>query len=610
MMMLLLALLVSCSLSGVSLHASAPNRLPPYYRKWIDEDVTYIITQNERHEFLKLQTDDERDAYIQQFWESRNPTPHSLTNSFKEEHYRRLAYVRATFGDERYDDGWRTDMGLVYITLGAPQQKANYHQGMSTRPVEIWFYLSPTPALPAYFNLVFYKRSEVDPYTLYSPRDDGPTKIVTNDLHDDAQALKVIDKSMGAEATHAMVSLIPGEPINIDHPSPTMASDLLLEAVRNLPEQKLEKERIARLRAANREVVTSSIFTGNHATELETVVLRDSRGLDTVHYLLRNERPDPTLIGTLKDKRAGYEMTLTTRVSTEAGKAVYERRDQLAAGGISAQAVESGRGKVFGAEGRLPLVPGNYVVEATLTNNLTHDSSRASSKVIVPVGQPNSLAISQLMLYRGNPVQNGREQIPFTLAGVRFSPRGTQSVEVHAGESLPLVYQLWLSPKDLQAGEKSKAVHVHYTLGIVGSMAGDSNRIEEDEDVPVANADTAGNLVSGRTLDTSKLQQGNYRLVIKATGPGSSRPAFSTMTIRIVPPEANVEMWTAYGDDRLHPVWQDDFLRGLAAEALNDNAEAAACFRRALAINPNDSEIQTHLSAMDRKLVPHTPGAL
>ena len=305
-------LLICCSwLASVpSLHAVSPKQLPPYFRQWIEEDVPYIITQEERREFLRLQTDSEREHYIELFWESRNPSPHSPINTFKEEHYRRLAYARANFGDDRYNDGWRTDMGRVYITLGAPQQKSNYHQGISTRPVEIWFYYSNTPALPPTFNLVFYKPSEVEDYKLYSPRSDGPTKIVTNDSHDDAQALHAIDQSMGAEATHAMVSLIPSEPINIDHPDPSMESDLLLAAIRSLPDQKLERQRIERQREASREVVTSRIFTGFNATELQTVVLRDGRGLSSVHYLVRKEQPDAGLIGVLPDKRMGYAMTV------------------------------------------------------------------------------------------------------------------------------------------------------------------------------------------------------------------------------------------------------------------------------------------------------------
>lgn len=607
-------LLLCICLPGLvpSLHAVNPKQLPPYFRQWIEEDVPYIITQDERREFLKLQTDPEREHFIEQFWESRNPTPHSSINTFKEEHYRRLAYVRTTFGDERYNDGWRTDMGRVYITLGAPQQKGIYHQGMSTRPVEIWFYQSPSPALPIYFNLVFYKRSEADPYTLYSPRADGPTRIVTNDEHDDAKALRTIDKSMGAEATHAMVSLLPNEPISIDHPNPTMDSDLLLDEVRNLPEQKLERMRIARQRTSADEVVTSNIFTGFNATELQSVVLRDSRGLSTVHYIVRKQQPDAGLIGVLPEKKNGYKMTLVTRVMTDAGKAVYERREQLN-GETSEAGAKAGREKLFAAEGRLPLVPGAYTIEATLTNDIAHDSTRASQKIIVPAKQPNNVGISGLMAYRDRPLQTPREQLPFTMAGLRFPPRGEQTVELHPGENLPLVYQLWLPQQDLPKtllakNAKPQTIHVHYTLGTVSASSGDPNRIDEDQEVSTSDADSGGNLVTGRTLDTTSLQQGIYRLVVRVTDPSSPQSAYAAMTIKIISPQSPVEMWTAFGDEKTHPGWQDDLLRGIAAEALNDVQEASACYRRVLAAKPDAVDAQNHLDALNRKIAQHTPG--
>ena len=608
---LILLLLAVCAVAGVQLPAQSSKHLPPVFRQWIDEDVPYIITHDERREFLRLQTDDERDAFIKQFWESRNPEPQSPVNTFKEEHYRRLAYVRDHFGDARYNDGWRTDMGRVYITLGPPQQTAKHHQGIATRPVEIWFYQSPTPALPPYFNLVFYKPSETEPYQLYSPRQDGPTKIVTNDVHEDASALTVIKKSMGSEAAQSIVSLLPGEPVDFKNPTYSSLSDTLLDEIRSLPELKLEKDRIARQRAANRENVTVNFFTGVHAAELQTVVLRDDKGLSTVDYILRNQRPDGSLIGTLPDKKTGYSMTLTTRVMTDSGKAIYERKEQLA-GVVSPVGAAAGREKAFAAEGRLPLVPGNYSLESVLTNNITRNSTRTLGKVSVPAPQPDNVAVSGLMVYRDSPIQGGGAQLPFTLAGLRFSPRGEQTVEIHAGEKLPLAYQIWLPTRDYASatpavGGTPKTVHIHYILGRVTEAVGTKNRVDEDEDVEVKNFDAAGNLANGHMLDTTSLPGGTYRLVVTVTEPGSSHAAYASMAVKIVPSEIPVAMWSAYSSQQQHPLWQDDLLRGLAAEAQGDKAEAAACYRRVLATHPDVTDAQDHLKAVSKLLDQHDP---
>src|SRR5579871_2378554 len=79
------------------------------YREWLERDVTYIITHDERNAFLKLTTDDARDQFIQTFWELRNPNPGSPENTYKDEIYRRIAYADANFGSGANEEGWRTD---------------------------------------------------------------------------------------------------------------------------------------------------------------------------------------------------------------------------------------------------------------------------------------------------------------------------------------------------------------------------------------------------------------------------------------------------------------------------------------------------------------------
>src|SRR5579872_557445 len=105
------------------------------YKKWIDEDVTYIITPEERSSFLKLQTNEEREEFIEQFWLRRNPDPDSPENTFKEEHYRRIAYANEHFASGI--PGWKTDRGRIYITSGPPDEIDDHSSGGSyQRPPE------------------------------------------------------------------------------------------------------------------------------------------------------------------------------------------------------------------------------------------------------------------------------------------------------------------------------------------------------------------------------------------------------------------------------------------------------------------------------------------
>jgi GWxTD domain-containing protein len=107
------------------------------YRKWLTEDVAYIITNEERATFRGLQSNPEREHFIEQFWLRRDPTPGTVENEFKEEHYRRIAYSNENF----YDDslaGWKTDRGRVYITYGPPDEKESHPS--ATPPNEQWRY--------------------------------------------------------------------------------------------------------------------------------------------------------------------------------------------------------------------------------------------------------------------------------------------------------------------------------------------------------------------------------------------------------------------------------------------------------------------------------------
>ena len=105
------------------------------YKKWLSEEVPYIITGEERAAFKKLTTDDEREQFIEQFWERRNPNPGSPENEFKEEYYRRIAYANEHYASGI--QGWRTDRGRIYIMYGPADEVDSHPSGGSyVRPQE------------------------------------------------------------------------------------------------------------------------------------------------------------------------------------------------------------------------------------------------------------------------------------------------------------------------------------------------------------------------------------------------------------------------------------------------------------------------------------------
>ncbi len=121
------------------------------YKDWLDKDVTYIITDEERKAFKKLQTDDERERFIEEFWRRRDPDPDTDENEFKEEYYERIAYANEHFSSGI--PGWKSDRGRIWIMYGKPDERETHPMGgqydrpsyegggsTSTYPFETWFY--------------------------------------------------------------------------------------------------------------------------------------------------------------------------------------------------------------------------------------------------------------------------------------------------------------------------------------------------------------------------------------------------------------------------------------------------------------------------------------
>ena len=131
--------------------AQLKKELETPWKKWINEDVSYVITDEERKAFKRFATDEEREQFVEQFWLRRDPTPDTVENEYKEEHYRRIAYA-----NEHYASGipgWKADRGRIYITFGPPDEIDSHPSGgtyqrpaeqgggeTSTFPFEDWRY--------------------------------------------------------------------------------------------------------------------------------------------------------------------------------------------------------------------------------------------------------------------------------------------------------------------------------------------------------------------------------------------------------------------------------------------------------------------------------------
>lgn len=549
----------------------------------MDRDVAYIISRDEREAFFKLSSDAERDTFIEHFWAIRNPNPGAPTNAYKEEHYRRLSYVDQWYSlPPGADNGWRTERGRIYIQLGAPKQKAQYLSASQTRPFEIWSYDNANPALPPFFNILFYQKEIGGEFKLYSPYMDGPDKLTTSVMavNDRKKAFDLIDKQLGREVARTTLSLVPGEPVDIDSTESGLGSDVMLSVIKNLPNNSFTRDMIARNADLLSNISHRIILSGDFLDVL-TNTLRDSAGDTYMNYLLRVRQPVDFAIAKTNDGRYYYNVDIAIIVRDEKKKVVMTQNYPLSRY-LAQSEYDQVKTKVFGVEGILPLPPGRYEAEIILTNKIKQSAWKVERDLTVDGAEKRGLAMSQIMgfsMLTPSPAQF----LPFTVGGLKFTPQLNDELTLFPAQPLTVMYQLWNAPGGDPKANTGKTLHVEYTYGRLGAGIPPA---KVEEDVAMEQFDRFGSMTTGKKLSTEELNPGNYRLLVSAIDPASGKKVFSSLSFHIssTPTPAS---WSNY--DNSIPVQYTnggfDLMRGNALLAMGRREEGLPFIERAYGKN-------------------------
>jgi GWxTD domain-containing protein len=189
--------------------------LAPQYQDFL-KLVAYIISPKEREVFLELQTDRDRDIFVEDFWKLRDPTPGTPENEYKEEILKRFEHVNKYFASGR--PGWMTDRGRIWMILGEPVSYDRYPGTSGIIPCEVWYYYTDgSKGLPTHFGLIFYQKRGVGEYQLYDPFVDGPKSLLEpmaslrNIDPDDYDTIHDTIQQFAPALANMAFSLIPGE---------------------------------------------------------------------------------------------------------------------------------------------------------------------------------------------------------------------------------------------------------------------------------------------------------------------------------------------------------------------------------------------------------------
>ncbi len=169
------------ALAAAVLLAGLAQGMSERHRVWVEEEVAYVISDAERDAFLALEGEELRDAFVEAFWDRRDPDPLTPENEFREEHHARIDYANRFYGRDTGRAGWRTDRGRFHIVLGPPRIKDDLTWSNAIHPAELWFYNDAAlleRGLPGFFYLLFFRRFGAGEMRLYSPVEDGPRALL------------------------------------------------------------------------------------------------------------------------------------------------------------------------------------------------------------------------------------------------------------------------------------------------------------------------------------------------------------------------------------------------------------------------------------------------
>lgn len=389
--------------------AGEKTELPKKYKTWIEEEVVYIITSKEREVFYKLETDRERDMFIEEFWRQRDPTPGTFINEFKDEHYRRIEYANKEFKKYSSIAGWRTDMGKIYIALGEPIQRMKYNRS-EAYPMEIWYYYgNPKFGQAPVFRLLFFRRFGVGPFELYDPIADGPKSLTPlssmrlpsqgiqgvpsewmNKVKDpqDLAAYEILRDEVGFEVADAAFSSFPGG----YGPDYMLPSSILAREVQIYPQKKVEDDYAYEF--LEHKAVVEVDYSVNHINSLSRIqVLEDQPGLFFVNYSIE---PEAFSVDYYQNK---YQTNIKTsvRVTDPGGKTIVQHSKNFPIELEKKLFRDIGQ-RPFHLQDSFPLVTGNYRFSLLWENMVSKEFTTAELDISVP--DPDFLRMSPLILAR------------------------------------------------------------------------------------------------------------------------------------------------------------------------------------------------------------------
>jgi GWxTD domain-containing protein len=489
--------------------------LSKVYKKWLDEDVVWIITDEERQAFKQLSNDEERDQFIEAFWQRRDPTPDTEENEYKEEHYQRIAYANEHFAAGI--PGWKSDRGRIYIMYGKPDEIDSHPSGgsyerpieegggeTSTFPFEDWRYRYlegigqeviiefVDTCMCGEFHMTM-DRSEKDAL-LYTPNA-GLTLY---------EQMGMANKSQ--RFTGGGLERLGAGP---------MSSDLQTKQFDRLEQfAKLQAPPPVKFKDLEEEVVSSKVLLNPMPFDVRSDFVKVTADTVLVPVTIQMKNRDITFVN--KEGVQRGTVNIFGRVTTLMGKVVQTFEDTVQVD-VPAELLPRTAENASVYWKALPLRPGRYKLEIAVKDVNGDRKGRWSRGIMVPEFSDDKLATSTLI------VADQMESVPtkaigtgsFVIGAMKIRPR------VAPANGKPAVFKkdrdqklnFWMQVYNLGVDEKTHKPSATFEYDIV-NMATNKPVVQK-----VESTDQMGSLgeqvTLQKTIAAANLQPGVYKIEIK-----------------------------------------------------------------------------------------------
>ena len=490
------------------------------HRKWLEEEVVYIVTDRERDVFLMLEASEDRQRFIEAFWKRRDPDSATPENEFRDEHYRRLEFANTTFSRHTSRPGWKTDQGRMYIILGAPNEIQRFETQRDLAATQLWFYGGDTSkGLPNFFVLLFFKPLNAGEYRLYSPGMDGPLSLLHGKEFSETNR-DAIERliEISPDLATASLTIDLGDPPDFNSGQASLGADMILGTIEESPRRAIRTDYVdAWLRYGDK---VSAEYSFNFVPSRSLfAVLAGPDGIPFVHYSVE---VDPQYLSLATQDKTKYYTTLDIglEVTGQDGIAVV-RANKAVYVELTPGELQQFNASPFAYQDDFPLLPGDYQVSVFLKNRVGELYTVAERQLKVGPILPGTPGLSDIILGYGSELMEDDakpgELRTFQIGRYRIHPAADQVIVL--GEDLHVLLQALAAAPDyglrltLSDGEKL--------------LEEFSARVGDYGEGPVRHSFALTDMPGGRYVVGAQLLDPSGTIVVERSAPLSVSPRSS-----------------------------------------------------------------------------------